>query len=363
MSIKALYVHVPFCHHICAYCDFMRVGYHPDLVKSYLSALAIEKVQYDFKDVDTVYFGGGTPSALSLSELIELFTLFETEIKQATEVTFEVNPESLDEAKAQLLVQYGVNRVSLGVQSFHSSELIAMDRKHDQKDVYRSIELLKSVGIDNISIDLMYGLPNQTIESLNESLEAMFKLNLKHFSIYALTIEAHSKWGREGKKAVDEELEGLMYEHILKKAKAQGYQHYEVSSFTKKAHSAHNLHYWGYDDYCGLGPGAASKMGLKRYDNTRNLQAYFKDPLLKEITVLKPTENLFEHIMMGLRMEEGIDLNKLSLKVGMDVYVLYETVIKKQLNLGHLSFENSVLKTTERGRAILHDVLIEFMLD
>lgn len=363
MSIKALYVHVPFCQHICAYCDFMRVGYHPDLVKPYLQALALEKSQYDLSEVDTVYFGGGTPSALSSTELIELFSLFETEIQQASEVSFEINPESLDEEKASLLARFGVNRVSLGVQSFHTSELISMDRKHNQEDVYRSIDLLRKVGIENISIDLMYALPFQTIDSLNRSLESMYTLGLKHFSIYALTIEANSKWGREGKKALDEEMEGLMYEHILQSAKAKGYQHYEVSSFTKGAHSAHNLHYWCYDDYCGLGPGAASKIGLTRFDNTRNLQSYFKDPMRKEATELNPMENLFEHVMMGLRLEEGIDLSKLSAKVGLDVFQIYQTQIEKHVALAHLSHQNNVLKTTEKGRALLHDVLVDFLLD
>ncbi len=359
MSIKALYIHVPFCMHICAYCDFMRVGYHPKLVQDYLKALAIEKESYTFDELDTLYFGGGTPSSLSLDELKILLNLFKKEIKQAKEVSFEMNPESVDLDKVQLLKDMGINRISLGVQSFHAFDLKNMDRIHQVKDIYQAIETLKTFHFDQISIDLMYGLPHQSLETLTQNLDQLFSLDLDHFSIYALTIEEHSKWGREKLMKMDEDLEADCYEMIVQKAKDAGYRHYEISNFTKTKPSFHNLHYWAYDDYCGLGPGAHGKIGKQRLENTRNLQAYLQNPLNHEIISLSDEEEAFERIMMGLRVDTGMDIKVFETKTGFDFKTKYRDACLKHAAV--LIFKNNHVFVNEKCRELLHEILVDFM--
>lgn len=363
MPIKALYIHVPFCKHICAYCDFMRVGYHPKLVADYLKALKLDKENHDLSQVDTVYFGGGTPSALSLEELRDLFKLFSTEMKQAKEVTIEVNPETLDVGKVQLFKECGINRISLGVQSFKASELSEMERFHTVSDVDTALDSLRSFGLENISLDLMYGLPHQTEDSLRFSLSEVFKRKVPHFSIYALTLEEHSTWGRQHREACESDLEASFYELIQVHAQDAGYQAYEVSNFTQNRPSLHNLHYWHYDDYLGLGPGSSSKIGMERWDASRNLQHYVSSPKERQITPLSRDDEAFERIMMGLRVDDGIDLERFKQSTGFDLLDHYKEAWMKHQNLGHLVIQSNHLKTTKQGRAVLHDVLIDFMLD
>ncbi len=361
MSIKALYIHVPFCAHICAYCDFMRVGYHPKLVNDYLEALKKEIEHYDLTKVNTVYFGGGTPSVLSLEELEKLFDIVQTQLDQATEISFEMNPESVDLDKVLLLKKRGVNRISLGVQSFNQKEIKEMDRFHSEEDISSAITLLQANGFNNISIDLMYALPGQTIESLNHSLDVLFKLRLEHFSIYALTIEANSKWGREKRQKIDEDLEADMYELICERAQDAGYRHYEISNFCLDKPSIHNLHYWTYDDYLGSGPGAHSKIGHKRLENSRNLQDYLSKPIHKKIIDLSQEDLAFESLMMGLRVDTGINLEKFKFKTGIDCLENYKEVIDKHLKNDLLVIEEKYLKCTEKGRELLHEILVDFI--
>ena len=363
MSIKALYIHVPFCAHICAYCDFMRVGYHPKLVQDYLAALKKEVSDYDLRDVNTVYFGGGTPSVLTVDELKDLFDLFQNEINQANEITFEINPETLTKEKVILLKERGVNRISLGVQSFNQIELIEMDRQHTTDDISTSIMLLRKHGLDNISIDLMYALPLQTLDSLKSSLKQMFAYDLAHFSIYALTIEENSEWGRQKREKIDEDIEADMYELICEEAQKHGYRHYEISNFTKNKPSLHNLHYWAYDNYLGLGPGAHSKIDYQRSENTRNFNAYVNQINYKKVIDLTDDDIIFESLMMGLRLDIGIEIEAFNRKTKSDFLKDFERQIKKHQNAGHLILENGTLKASEKGRELLHEILVDFIQD
>lgn len=341
----------------------MRVGYHPKLVNDYLKALKIELERFDFSTIDTVYFGGGTPSVLSIDELKELFALVQSILLQAEEVTFEINPETLTFEKAQLLSQVGINRVSLGVQSFNAKEITDMDRFHTPKMIDESLYLLRSVGIDNISIDLMYGLPHQTLESLNNSLDKAFSLLIPHISIYALTLEENSLWGRQNRQPIDAQLEEAMYELICKKCDDEGYSHYEISNFTKGRPSKHNLHYWNYDDYVGCGPKAASKVGNIRTENTSNFLKYAQAEFVHDQIELSPLESAFERIMMGLRLKTGINILEFNQKTGLDFLEHYSSAIQKHRHLKHLELNQTHIRCTEEGRALLHDVLVDFMLD
>ena len=238
-----------------------------------------------------------------------------------------------------------------------------MDRFHSEKDITDALDLFNKYAFDNVSIDLMYALPHQSLESLNQSLDIMFKYRLEHFSIYALTIEENSKWGREKRQKIDEDLEADMYEMICDKAKKAGYRHYEVSNFCLNKVSQHNLHYWAYDDYLGCGPGAHSKIGFKRYENTRNLQEYVSNPLNKNIIDLNQEELAFESMMMGLRVDTGIDLKHYKDKIGFDPLSHYQEAIDKHIKNGLLVLEDNHLRANDKGRELLHDILVDFMID
>jgi len=359
--IKALYVHVPFCRSICSYCDFMRVGYHPKLVRDYLDALSMEVKTLDLSQIDSIYIGGGTPSALTVDELQELFSYLKPAMTHVTEATIEINPETLDPDKVRCMRDFGINRVSLGVQSFIPEELQRLSRKHSNQTVIDCIEMLRQEGIDNISLDLMYGLPLQTLDHFKFSLEKALSLPITHVSIYALTIEEHSAWGRAGVKPVSSELEEAMYQLAIDTCEAQGFNQYEISNFTKGRPSSHNTHYWLYDDYGGLGPGAVGMIDGKRIENTSNLMDYAHGTTIGNITELSIEDQCFERIMMGLRLKEGIDLSRYTEKTGLDLTIKYKDAIRKNVDHGLLVIKNNHILCTPQGYGLLHDILIDFM--
>jgi len=359
--IKALYVHVPFCAHICSYCDFMRVGYHPSLVQQYLNGLKQEILTYDLKEIDTLYLGGGTPSALSAEELRELFEILTPYIDQCLERTIEINPETLTQDKLKVMVEYGINRVSLGVQSFDEEELLLLNRLHKNEHVLTCIEMLRTAGITNISIDLMYALPHQTYVSFEKNLDIALALPITHLSIYALTIEENSTWGRQDIQAVDPEIEEKMYEIAQRKCVDAGFESYEISNFTKGFPSAHNLHYWHYDEYAGLGPGATSMVNHVRIENTHNLLNYAQGQCVETRTDLDYDDRCFERIMMGLRIKAGIDLKDYLNQTKLDLLKLYPEAIQSNVEKGLLKVTDTHLVCTAQGFALLHDVLVDFM--
>ena len=204
---KALYVHIPFCQSICSYCDFCRFGYDQDLADRYLKALnkeLIEKVEN--KDLKTIYIGGGTPTALNLDQLRFLLTCLKNYALNVEEYTIEINPETMTSAKFKLLAEFGINRVSIGVQTLNERLLKYLNRKHDIDSVFKCIDYFNQIGISNISVDLIYGLPNQTIKDWQETVNGIVKANIKHVSLYNLTIEKNALFGRKNIKKLDEEI-------------------------------------------------------------------------------------------------------------------------------------------------------------
>jgi oxygen-independent coproporphyrinogen III oxidase len=254
--IESLYLHVPFCQDICAYCDFTRVKIHPILVEKYLLTLFDEIKAIPKHPMKTLYLGGGTPSALAMEELEALLAALEGYHDSSSEFTMEANPDSLTADKVELMVRYGVNRVSMGVQTFDAQELALLNRTHTAQDIENAISLLHRHGIHNLSIDLIYGLPRQTLESWEATLRHAVSLEISHISLYSLTIEEHSEFGRKGMKQCDGDLEAAMYFKAVEVLAEYGFNRYEISSFTKDAPSRHNLAYWHYDEFYGLGPGA-----------------------------------------------------------------------------------------------------------
>lgn len=359
---KALYVHVPFCNHICAYCDFMRCVYQTSLAQKWLNAIQKELSTKTEEAIQSVYIGGGTPSALSHAQLSRLLAMLQPWIQQAKEITIEANADSFDQAKIAICKEYGVNRVSLGAQSFDPVLLQRMGRIADEAMIRSCIDHLHQMGIHQISLDLIYGLPDQTMAQWVRDLRKACALPITHLSLYALTIEEHSRFGREHVAPCEAELEADFYEAALKLCKENGFEHYEISSFAKNhCYSMHNLAYWHYDDFIGIGCGASGKEDHRRYDNTRNLHTYITQGPTPEIISLSKEDEMFETMMMGLRLKTGVDDRQFQSRYGCSYHEAFNTAIQKHLALGNLKENKPFLHTTKQGMMLLHEILVDFL--
>lgn len=362
--VKAIYVHVPFCETICAYCDFGRCKMHASLANRWLEAVERELKERQLPlSIKTIYIGGGTPTALSAQQLNHLLTMLDSYAQSVKEYTIEANPENLTMEKLLIMKAHGVNRISLGVQSFNDRLVKSIDRHHNQALINQTLDLIHASNIHNISIDLMYGLPNQTLTMLDEDLKlAAMDQRISHISIYSLTIEEHSKFGREGVVACDNELEGAMYELICRTLKEYGYTHYEISNFAKQGYeSLHNQMYWRYEDYAGIGCGASGKENHIRYDRPFQLLNYINHEEVIERIELSKADEMFEFIMMGLRMHQGIELKRFEELFHCSLVEHYASAIKCNLERGWLTLNELALQPTELGMTFLNDVLMDFM--
>ena len=358
MKIKHLYIHVPFCNSICAYCDFCHVKYNKEKVDAWLKQLSKEIDANCLDQYETIYIGGGTPSSLNINQLKELLELIKPFSNEVIEYTIEINPESIDENKIKLFKEYGINRISMGIQSSDDALLKILKRNHQYLDCINAISLLREYDLNNISIDLMYGLPQQDINILNKTLDDILKLDLPHISIYSLTIEENTLFFKQGIKEANDDLQADMYELIINKLESYNYSQYEVSNFSKEGYeSKHNIGYWLYEDYLGISCGSASKINHIRYENTNNINEYLKDWTIKdEYIKLDKKEEIFENIMMSLRMKKGLNIIDFNKKYRIDLLKEYENVIK---NNDNLIIEDNYLKC--KNLAILNNTLLDFM--
>ena len=278
---RAAYVHIPFCTQICHYCDFSKVFIKNQPVDDYLRALLTEIRAYEPGPVDTLYIGGGTPSALSAAQLEFLLeglaSIFD--ISQVQEWTLEANPGDLSQDKIEVMAKAGLNRISLGVQTFNDRELRQIGRMHQEKDIYENIDRLKAAGFHNISIDLIYALPNQTMEQVKTNVQKALALDIPHMSLYSLILENHTVFMNRMRRGQlnlpQEDLEVDMFHYIINSLKEAGYDHYEISNFCRPGYeSRHNLMYWDNAEYYGLGAGASGYLNGVRYRNHGPIRHY-----------------------------------------------------------------------------------------
>lgn len=359
---KSLYVHIPFCDAICAYCDFARVLNKPEVVDEYLNVLEQEMTLKHLNKLETIYIGGGTPSALTPEQLRKLFTLLSPFVDSVIEYTIEINPESLTLEKALVMKEFGVNRASLGMQVTQNNLLKVIDRKHTIEEVYDAVEILHSAGIDNISIDLMYGIPTQTIEDLHESLRTLMDFNINHISLYGLTIEPNSKFGRLGYKPAESDLDASMYELAVQYLGENGFNRYEISNFAKEGYeSIHNKVYWYYDDFVGLGLHASGKENHVRYTNNRNLRQYLNGDFEGEIIELTKDDEMFEYIMMNLRLSSGFSISQYNERFNVNFKKKYSQAIADLVNENMLIVEDDNVRASDKGLELLFEVLERFM--
>ena len=357
--IKHLYIHVPFCNTICFYCDFAHRVYDFSLAEKWLERLEKE-IKDNCKDrYETIYIGGGTPSCLNNDQLDRLLTLIDPYTEEVKEYTIEVNPESLTIDKINIFNRHKVNRISMGVQSSDDAILKALNRKHTFNDVREAVKLLKENKLSNISVDLMYSLPDQDMDILKKAVNDILLLDVPHISLYSLTIEENSVFGKRGVKNLDEDIEADMYEYIEKVLTENGYVHYEVSNFCKEGYeSRHNMGYWLYDDFLGISLGASGKIGNNRYTNTRDFNKYLNEEYIRDEDLELSIEDMkFENIMMSLRTIYGLDIEKFNRKYSCDLEKEYEKGLKNK----YIKIENGHLVCS--NLELLNNVLLDFMKD
>lgn len=352
MKNKGLYIHIPFCSNICSYCDFTKFFYNEEFVDRYLLMLEKEMENYQIKDISSIYIGGGTPSSLNLKQFETLLQIASKYLKDDISFALEANIENLSEEKIILLNKYHVNRVSLGVQTFNDDLLKTLNRKHNIDDVKNVINNLIKYNINDINVDLIYALPNQTLQMLEEDLKIITSLPIKHISTYSLMVNKNTIFGIKGIKEQDEDKVREMYDLICSYLDKYGFNRYEVSNFAKPGYeSKHNLIYWRNQEYYGVGLGASGYLDNIRYDNTKSLNKYLDGLTRYNEEKLEKKDIDFYHIMLGLRLKEGIKVTEIK----------YLERLEKLIELKLIEKINDRFKVTDNNLFIL-DYILEKIL-
>ena len=368
------YVHIPFCTQICYYCDFSKVFIKNQPVDSYLEHLLEEFQSYDIQKLRTLYIGGGTPTALSASQLEVLLKGLtkNLDLSVLEELTIEANPGDLDADKIAVLKNSAVNRVSLGVQTFDDKMLKKIGRSHLEKDIYENIDRLKLAGFDNISIDLIYALPGQTMEQVKENVAKAIGLDIPHMSLYSLILENHTVFMnrmRRGKLPLPkEELEAEMFEYIIVELERVGFEHYEISNFSKPGfESRHNLMYWDNAEYYGIGAGASGYVNGVRYKNHGPIRHYLSavEEGNARITEehLSQKEQMEEEMFLGLRKKSGVSMARFEEKFGRSFDGLYGEIVRDLVQQGLMQIDGDRVRMTKRGLFLGDTVAERFILE
>ena len=345
---KGLYIHIPFCSHICSYCDFAKVIYHEDYVNRYLLSLEKELNSYNIKDITSIYIGGGTPTSLNEEQFERLLKLVSKYYKEGISFAVEGNIENLNLEKVKLLNKYQVNRVSLGVQTFNDGLLKLLNRKHNKDDVINVINNLIKYNINDINLDLIYGLPNQNIEMLKEDLKIITSLPITHISTYSLMVNDHTIFKNKGIEEQSEDKVREMYDLIYLYLEEKGFYRYEVSNFSKLGfESKHNLIYWRNEEYYGIGLGASGYLDDIRYDNTKSLKKYFDGIYRINEEKISLKDKDFYKLMLGLRLKEGVEVNNIE----------HKEKLNSLIERGLVEVLNSKYKVTDDNLFILDYVL------
>lgn len=373
------YIHIPFCEHICYYCDFNKVFLEGQPVDEYLELLLremdLQLAQTPIDQAPTLYVGGGTPTALTAQQLDRLLggIVQRFPMKTVEEFTVEANPGDLTVDKLKIMQNYGVDRLSMGVQTFDDRLLKKIGRKHTADDVYQTMAFLEKADFRNVSIDLIYALPGQSLASFRDTLKRALDLDLPHYSLYSLILENKTmfmNWVRQGRLELpDQEEEGQMFEETIKAMEKAGRKQYEVSNFALPGHeSKHNTVYWHNQHYFGFGAGASGYLGNRRYKNYGPIQHYLK-PLrqgilpVMENEVLTRENQMEEEMFLGLRLKEGVSFQRFQEKFQCSLESVYGDVLSTEAKAGHLVVENGSVRLTAQGLLIGNDIFEKFLLD
>lgn len=383
MKELELYIHIPFCVKKCFYCDFLSMPVDESIRRHYVCKL-IEEIEYKSEkykeyEVSSLFFGGGTPSILSETQIAEIMKALQKNfsIKSDAEITIECNPGTLTGQKLSAYKQCGINRISMGLQSGNNQELNMLGRIHTYEEFLQNYDLVRKIGFDNVNVDLMSALPGQTVSDWEDTLTKVLKLRPEHISAYSLIIEEGTPFyqtyekdelrrqeGERPKYLPSEETERAMYEVTRSILAQKGYERYEISNYAKKGMECkHNIGYWTRKNYLGLGLGSASLVENVRFSNSSDLKEYLNgkfEPQEKEVLTRK--EQMEEFAFLGLRMMEGISRRRFEETFGVAIEAVYGEVIHKMTELGLLTQQAGHIMLTEDGISVSNYVMSEFLL-
>ena len=376
--MAGIYIHIPFCKSKCAYCNFFSLASQSKM-NDYLDALKNEIVsrnQYLGNEmVETIYFGGGTPSLLSADDIAEIIEILHKNfnIISKPEITLEVNPDTVDKEKLISLKEKGINRISVGIQSFNDDDLRYLDRKHNSKHALQIIDDLKSVDFDKLTLDLIYGIPTLTEEKWNKNLDIFFSTGISHLSAYALTVEPKTILGQKIEKGilqdVNEDATIRHYEILIERTKECEFEHYEISNFAKKGfRSQHNSIYWKDVKYLGLGASAHSYDGNSRQWNVSNLTKYINtdfetDTDFFERELLTKDDKFNEYVMTSLRTSWGCDINKIASEYGISYANHFLKNVKSYVDKGIMLKNDNSYILTDNGMLLADGIASEIFVD
>lgn len=361
-TINSLYIHIPFCSSICSYCAFYKVLDKKTIENAYIDQLIndINKTKATFNPFKTIYIGGGTPSSLSIKNLDKLLFALSTLIDKKCEYTIEANPESITEEKLILFKKYGINRISIGFESFNKEYLTLMNRNY-KIDYFNLIKIIKKY-FNNINVDLIYGLPNETNENIKDEIDNFLKLNVPHISLYSLEIHKGTSLYIKGYKEENGDILRDQYDLILSQLRNFGYERYEISNFAKQGYeSQHNLNYWHDNEYLSLGVGGSGYVNNIRYKINPPINDYLlgKRNITKE--VITTNDNKEYYLLTNLRLKNGFSLKEYKIKFNLDLFVEKKSEIEKYIKIGLLTIDNGRLKVTDNGMYILDSILVDLI--
>lgn len=353
--MKSIYIHIPFCKQKCLYCDFNSYCGKEELVDSYIDALKKEIKSYNLSFFNTIYFGGGTPSFIDERYIGEILNLLEFD--DSTEITLEVNPGTVSKEKFEAYRNFGINRISIGLQATQDSILKEIGRIHSFSDFESTYNLARECGFNNISVDLMFGLPNQTLDDLKESLEHIIFKNPEHISCYSLILHDDIF-----DNLPDDVVEREMYYYIVSRLREAGYFQYEISNFAKKGfESRHNLCYWNQDEYIGVGAGASSYVNGVRFKNVSEIEKYILNNKREIEEVQGFDDKLNEYMILRLRLLEGVSIERFKERFNIDVLEKFKDKLERLVKTGLLEISDTNIRLTNKGLDFANIVWEEFV--
>jgi len=376
MTAAGLYLHIPFCSSRCSYCDFATGLYNQELAERYVRALVadIRSSRHVGDSVDTIYFGGGTPSLLTPSQLeVILACVYDCfKIDSQSEITLEINPGSVNEEKLRAFRSLGVNRASFGAQTFDDAELAKLGRSHTTADTLKTFADLRGVGFENVSFDLIAGLPGQTLDGWQRNMKQALELGPEHLSFYLLEVHSGTPLAEHIRRGIqpepDDDLAGVMYKWMLEQAAQAGYEHYEISNLCRPGfHSRHNVKYWTADAYYGFGCSAHSYDGAaRRWSNHRDVLKYVsvveagESPLVDE-QQLSQTDVRAEAVFLGMRLMQGVNMRRYRESFGVDLRDEHAEDLDRFCKTGLVELDGDSIRLTRTGALLSNEVFAAFV--
>ena len=359
--MRSVYIHIPFCSSICSYCDFCKMLYNEKWTNEYLNTLKKEITGFYREDeISSIYIGGGTPSSLSMEELNKLFEIIKTfKTSKNFEFTFEMNVNDINEEKLLFLKKNRVNRLSIGVESFNKYNLRFLNRKHNKKQIFESINLVKNY-FNNFNVDLIYAIPIESFNILKNDLNSLLRLKPTHISSYSLIIEENTALHINKIKSIDEDTDYKMYKYIYKKLKRKKYNHYEVSNFALDGYECrHNLKYWNNEEYYGFGLGAHGYIDGVRYENTRSLDKYLNENIRLNEIYLSKQEDMENEIILGFRKLEGINVEMFHDKFNENISEIFN--INETIKKEYLEYKDGFVRIPKEKIYLMNEILNEII--